>query len=174
VGSVGSGGGPRRARGRRGPVFPPRHRGLPRGGDGVRGAQAQVLEEGEGELRQQRVVVQPDPGAPLEVIQPQLLLELLVRLLHGLITNDKFCLTRRTQLRLSWPRARWAGRAWPSKQPPDEVTHRGGEHAAPAAARVARPAERGADGGRAAALGSGVPVPPAVGDPVSLPRGGAR
>src|SRR3954471_19662319 len=43
--------------------------------------QPQVLEEGEGELAQERVVVQPAPRAPLEVVEPQLLLELLVHLL---------------------------------------------------------------------------------------------
>ena len=41
----------------------------------------QVLQEGEGEPAQERVVVQPAPGAALEVVEPQLLLELLVRLL---------------------------------------------------------------------------------------------
>src|SRR3954447_17736754 len=37
----------------------------------------QVLQEGEGQQAQQRVVVQPAPGAALEVVQPQLVLELL-------------------------------------------------------------------------------------------------
>src|ERR687889_277956 len=41
----------------------------------------QVLEEGEGEPAQERVVVQPAPGAALEVVEAELLLELLVRLL---------------------------------------------------------------------------------------------
>ena len=41
----------------------------------------QVLEEGEGELAQERVVVQAAPAPTLEVVQPQLLLELLVHLL---------------------------------------------------------------------------------------------
>src|SRR3954468_2683555 len=41
----------------------------------------QVLQEGEGEPAQERVVVQAAPGAALEVVEPQLLLELLVRLL---------------------------------------------------------------------------------------------
>ena len=45
------------------PLFPP---------------EPQVLEEGEGELAQERVVVQPAPGAALEVVEAQLLLELLV------------------------------------------------------------------------------------------------
>ena len=55
MGSVGSGGGPGRARWR-GRVFPPRPpwawRGRDGGGLGRGGAQAQVLQEGEGELRQ--------------------------------------------------------------------------------------------------------------------------
>src|SRR3954469_19548412 len=41
----------------------------------------QVLQEGEGQQAQQRVVVQPAPGAALEVVEPQLVLELLVQLL---------------------------------------------------------------------------------------------
>src|SRR3954462_5319372 len=41
----------------------------------------QVLQEGEGEQAQQRVVVQPAPAPALEVVQPQLVLELLVHLL---------------------------------------------------------------------------------------------
>ena len=40
----------------------------------------QVLQEGEGQQAQERVVVQPAPGAALEVVQPQLVLELLVHL----------------------------------------------------------------------------------------------
>ena len=38
----------------------------------------QVLQEGEGEQAQQRVVVQAAPAPALEVVQPQLVLELLV------------------------------------------------------------------------------------------------
>src|SRR5919199_1060523 len=41
----------------------------------------QVLQEGEGEQAQERVVVQAAPGAALEVVQPRLVLELLVQLL---------------------------------------------------------------------------------------------
>jgi len=43
--------------------------------------QAQVLQEQVGDQRQQRVSVQPAPGAALEVIEPKFFLELLVRLL---------------------------------------------------------------------------------------------
>ena len=40
-----------------------------------------MLQEGEGEQAQERVVVQPAPAAALEVVEPQLVLELLVQLL---------------------------------------------------------------------------------------------
>ena len=60
-GSVGRGGGP----GGPAPLFPPL-------------TQSQVLEEGEGEPAQERVVVQAAPAPPLEVVEPQLALELLV------------------------------------------------------------------------------------------------
>src|SRR4051794_13095518 len=43
--------------------------------------EAEVLEEGEGELAQEHVVVQAAPAPALEMVQPQLLLELLVHLL---------------------------------------------------------------------------------------------
>ena len=79
---------------------------------------------------------------------------------NGLITNDKFCLTRAGRLRLSWPRARV--RSLTPAYSFGEVIHRGGEHAA--AAHLARPAHRRSDGDRPAALGSGLPAPPAMGD----------
>jgi hypothetical protein len=41
----------------------------------------QVLQEGEGELAQERVVVQTAPGSALEMVEPQLILHLLVHLL---------------------------------------------------------------------------------------------
>lgn len=40
-----------------------------------------MLQEGKGELAQERVVVQPTPGAALEVVEAQFVLELLVHLL---------------------------------------------------------------------------------------------
>src|SRR3954453_13609334 len=65
AGRLGRGGGPGSGGGA-GLFFPP-----PQGG----------VEEGEGEPAQERVVVQPAPGAALEVVEAELLLELLVRLL---------------------------------------------------------------------------------------------
>src|SRR5215213_8131261 len=52
---------------------------------------------------------------------------------NGLITNDKICLTRPGQLRLSWPRARGGLRGPGRPQLPGEVTRRGEQHAAAAA-----------------------------------------
>jgi hypothetical protein len=54
-----------------GPLFPP-PAGL---------LEPEVLEEAQGDHRHQGVPVQPDPGAALEVVEAQLLLELPVRLL---------------------------------------------------------------------------------------------
>lgn len=72
AGSDGSGGGPARV----GHRFPPPAR-------RVDVLQPQMLEEGEADHGQQRVVMEPAPGAPLEVVEPQFFLELLVRLLSG-------------------------------------------------------------------------------------------
>jgi hypothetical protein len=74
---------------------------------------------------------------------------------NGLITNDKFCLTRSLRLRLSWPRARGPLRPSAPAQLSSGVPHRGEEHAA-SAAYLARPARGRADG-----RGAGpVPGPP--------------
>src|SRR5215210_9078002 len=92
---------------------------------------------------------------------------------NGLITNDKFCLTRMGQLRLSWPRTRGRQRRSVAPQLPGEVTHRGEEHAA-AAAHVAGSARRRADRDRSAALGPGLPAPPPVGDQLPCAGRGAN
>jgi hypothetical protein len=81
--------------------------------------------------------------------------------LNGLIANGKICLTRLERLRLSWPRARGRLRASALLQLGGEITHRGGEDAA--ATHLAGPAHGRADGDRPAALGPGLPAPPAVG-----------
>src|SRR5258708_27966770 len=54
-------------------------------------------EDGEGD-----VAVPAGVGAALEVVQGEAVLELAVVVLDGLITNDKFCCTRRERLSLSW------------------------------------------------------------------------
>ena len=67
----------------------------PGGGPGSGGVRAlfppepQVLQERERQQAQQGVVVQPAPAAALEVAQPQLALELLVRLLAHLARLDQ-------------------------------------------------------------------------------------
>ena len=43
----------------------------------------EMLQEGERDQRHQGVVVQPGPGPPLEVVEAELFLQLLVRLLAG-------------------------------------------------------------------------------------------
>jgi hypothetical protein len=48
-----------------------------------------VLQEGEGDQHHERVVVQASPGSPLEVIEAEFFLHLLVRLLDSPIANDK-------------------------------------------------------------------------------------
>ena len=63
-GSVGRGGGPGSLPTPR--LFPP---------------EPQMLEEGEGELAQERVVMQPAPAPALEMIEAELVLHLLVHLL---------------------------------------------------------------------------------------------
>ena len=51
----------------------------------------QMLQEGEGQLAQQRVVVQPTPAPALEVIEAQLVLHLLVHLLADPASLDQGC-----------------------------------------------------------------------------------
>ena len=59
-------------------------------------------DEGVGDRDQGDVVVPAGPGAALEVVQPQRVLELVVVVFDGLITNGKFCCTRRVRLSLTW------------------------------------------------------------------------
>src|SRR3954453_19704277 len=80
AGRLGDGGGPGTRRG----IFPrPRRMML---------GEAAVLEVGEGDEGHQGGRVQPRPGAPLEMVETQLLLELLMRLLA-----DPACLDRAGQ-----------------------------------------------------------------------------
>jgi hypothetical protein len=83
--------------------------------------------------------------------------------LNGLITNDKFCLTRMGRLRLSWSRARSGLREAVVPQLFGDAIHRGGEHAAAEAASLGCSAHRCVDTNQPAALGPGLPAPPAVG-----------
>ena len=108
------------------------------------------------------VVVPGQPALHLIVGETTLAFGVLEGALNGLIANDKFCWLRTLRLRLSWPRARhWLKRPMPPHLSAQAIPY-GAEHAA--AADLAHPAHRRADGDRAAALGPGLPAPPAVGD----------
>src|SRR5262245_10663492 len=84
-------------------------------------------------------------------------LELIDDRLNGLITNDKFCWSRRGRLRLSWPhyplreRDRTARRETLS---PVEDAQRGGSDET----AVVHPSRRSRAPGRPAAVGSGLPA----------------
>jgi hypothetical protein len=80
--------------------------------------------------------------------------------LDGLITKDKFCMTRYGRLALSWfrylksmARQEIGEPVDPPTYPPTEVTHRGGAHEAP----VARPPKYGGESGRPTPLGPSLP-----------------
>jgi hypothetical protein len=102
-----------------------------------------------------RAALVPDPQ-PAEAAQPG------EGAFNGLITTDKFCLSRWGRLQLSWPRARAVRAEAPTlaAYPPGEVSHRGGDYETP----VAGAAHQHCRAERATALGSRVPAPPAMGD----------
>jgi hypothetical protein len=131
-----------------------------------------------GQLPQLRMNADPRP------IQPPLA-EIPV---NGLITNDKFCWTRRGALSLSWPRSRPLPRAWRQETPgsgyvpPDDRVsrhHRGGRYASSPSTLMAPAPSTGSSPRRTAALGSGVSAPHAVdsavsANPASVRTGGGR
>src|SRR3954462_8377360 len=120
-----------------------------------------------GEMKQADVVgglLAPADQDGAEAVQPG------VGPLNGLITNDKFCLTRTGWLRLSWPRARGLRRASAPLHLCDELTHCGGEDAT--ATQLAGPAHRCTHGQRSAALGPGLSASPAMGGSAPTPAGG--
>src|SRR5262245_35367743 len=73
---------------------------------------------------------------------------------NGLITNDKFCLIRRGQIKLQWSRNPYRFRPRKSQYAPDETSHQGGYHETP----VADTASVSANGRRGTTLGSRLPV----------------
>jgi hypothetical protein len=77
-----------------------------------------------------------------------------VVLLDGLITNDKFCLVRRTRLRLSWSRLSLRDRSARASAPPAEALPQGGTDAMP----VDRTSDDAAGPGRPTPLGPGLPA----------------
>ena len=81
---------------------------------------------------------------------------------NGLITNDKFCLTRRGRLALSWWRRplRLRDRPVAVAYLHEDPVHRGGAYEAV----MARAPTTAGEPGRGAAVGSGLPAPAALGD----------
>jgi hypothetical protein len=75
-----------------------------------------------------------------------------VVLLDGLIANDKFCLVRRTRLRLSWSRLSLRDRSARASAPSAEALLTGGTDAMP----VDRASDDAADPGRPTPLGPGL------------------
>jgi hypothetical protein len=82
--------------------------------------------------------------------------------LNGTITNDKFCMSRRGQLHLSWWRLPWQARLPVSQQKvyPSETTELecGSREDTHEKTSVDHPATPGSDDRRATALGPGVSV----------------
>ena len=85
--------------------------------------------------------------------RPCLAFDAAVVLLDGLIANDKFCLVRRTRLRLSWSRLSLRDRSARAGAASAEALLTGGTDAMP----VDRASDDAADPGRPAPLGPGLP-----------------
>ena len=76
-------------------------------------------------------------------------------LLNGMITNDKFCMIRQGRVQLRWSRRPYRFRPRKSDYAPDEIRQEESRHETPLADTAAVPA----DGGRGAAVGSGLSIP---------------
>ena len=117
----------------------------------------------QGEQRQQgRCGPQDCQVRPLALgLDAQVFADLMQSDFNGLITNDKFCMSRSARLTLTWSRRpRRLGQAAEggAVYPPNENSHCGGPHETPVASAPAtdtRPE-------RAAPMGSGLPIPPAM------------
>src|SRR3982751_58890 len=117
AGRLGAGGGP--GSGAISALFPP---------------EPQVLQEGEGQQAQERVVMEPAPGPPLEVVEPELVLELLVQLLAHPPALDQ----RREPLERGVGREVWEAALPPPRGPVPPAQPRLPAGQVPAA-RMARP-----------------------------------
>src|SRR5439155_21898495 len=76
-------------------------------------------------------------------------------LFNGMITNDKFCMIRQGRVQLRWSRRPYRFRPRKSDYAPDEIRQEESRHETPLADTAAVPA----DGGRGAAVGSGLSIP---------------
>src|SRR5262245_53823396 len=74
--------------------------------------------------------------------------------INGLVTNDKFCLIRHSQITLRWSRNPYRFRPRKSQYAPDETSHQEGYHETP----VADTASVSANGRRGTTLGSRLPA----------------
>jgi hypothetical protein len=74
--------------------------------------------------------------------------------LNGMITNDKFCMIRQGRVQLRWSRRPYRFRLRKSDYAPDEIRQEESSHETPLADTAAVPA----DGGRGAAVGSGLSI----------------
>ena len=106
-------------------------------------------------------------------LHAQVLTDFAVGHFNGLITNDKFCLSRTGRLTLSWSRrplrCRVPADASPA-YPPNDLVHCGGPHETQLARKPAPdPQPR-----RAAPMGSSLPTPSAVEPDRRNPAGGER
>src|SRR5215470_16277202 len=79
-------------------------------------------------------------------------------LINGLITNDKFCLIRQSEIKLRWSQQAYKSR--PRKVPyaPDETSHQGAYHET----SVADTSTVSGVGRRGTAVGSRLPASPAM------------
>jgi hypothetical protein len=79
-------------------------------------------------------------------------------LLNGMITNDKFCMIRQGRVKLRWSRRPYRSRPRKSDYAPDDRRHEESRHETSLADTAAIPA----DSGRGTAVGSALPIPPAL------------
>jgi hypothetical protein len=111
--------------------------------------------------------------ADLRLPDAERVFELAVCDLNGLITNDKFCLSRPGRLKLSWSRRPMRMRDLPTNvtiYPSDETVPRGGKHEA----IVDQASERTRIARRGAALGSRLSTPSAMEPGHRTRSGGTR
>lgn len=79
-------------------------------------------------------------------------------LLNGLITNDKFCLIRPSQIKLRWYRRPYRSRPRKPDYAPGETSQQGAYHET----SVANPSTLSGVGRRGKTLGSSLPIAPAM------------
>src|SRR5262245_36315948 len=79
-------------------------------------------------------------------------------LINGLVTNDKFCMSRQSQIKLRWSREPSRSRPRKSAYAPAEISQQGGYHETP----LADTASVSGDGRRHATVGPRLSTAPAM------------